>query len=369
VPVADPLDSSVLVTVGELSTCAITSTGELRCWGANFSNQLGTGDTRPRIVPAASNAGTRFTKVSIARGGGGHGCGLTPEGDAYCWGARGGPGGKLGDGVLGATWDWSDHPVTVAGGRRYVDISAGGDHVCAIATDGTAYCWGWNTGGQLGNGTSSPSTVPVPVSGGLKFKAISANIMATCAITAEGAAYCWGSGNPPGDGTQRGGNVPAPVSGALAFDSISVGQSTTCGITTAGDAYCWGDNGTGQVGNGEVLNQGYVGVPAKVLGGLQWKSITTSVYLTCGVTVSDDAYCWGGNSMGERGDGTFDSTNAPTPRRVVGDLKFQSVTADWQVCGLTTGKQVYCWGAGMYGALGDGTLRSRHTPSKVSGQP
>lgn len=368
VPVAERFDSSVFVNAGEFSTCAITSTGQLRCWGANSSNVLGTGDTRPRIVPAAANPGMNFSKVSLAKGGGGHSCGLTPAGEAYCWGSRGG-GGKLGDGVAGVAWDWSDHPVAVAGGYRYVDISAGGDHVCAIATDGAAYCWGWNAAGQLGNGTSAPSTVPVPVAGGLRFKAISANVQATCGVTVTGAAYCWGSGNPPGDGNQRGGNVPAPVSGGLVFDSISVGQWTTCGITSGGDAYCWGDNGTGQVGNGEVLNQGYVTVPAKVVGGLQWKAIATSVFLTCGITADNDAHCWGGNSMGERGDGTFDSSNAPAPRRVVGDLKFQSITADWQVCALTTGQLVYCWGAGDYGALGDGTLRSRHTPSKVSGQP
>jgi alpha-tubulin suppressor-like RCC1 family protein len=368
-PVPERVDSAAFVNVGEFSSCAITATGDLRCWGANHSGQLGTGDTRPRIVPAASNQGMVFTMVSIAKGGGGHACGITTTGEAYCWGSRGGAGGKLGDGVTGNLWDWSDHPVAVAGARRYVDISVGGDHVCAIATDATAYCWGWNSGGQLGTGNSDPSPVPVPVAGGLKFKSISANIMATCGVTMTGAAYCWGSNNPPGDGSQKGGNQPSLVAGGLEFASISVGLWGGCGVTTGGDGYCWGDNGNGQVGNGMVLNSGLVLTPEKVGGDLKWKSIVSAVFLTCGVTIDDDAYCWGGNFAGERGDGTFDSNYAPLPRKVVGGLKFRSVSADWHVCGVTTDQRAYCWGSCEYGALGDGALRCRNSPTKVAGQP
>jgi len=97
------------------------------------------------------------------------------------------------------------------------------------------------------------------------------------------------------------------------------------------------------VGNGTVLNGGLVLTPEKVGGDLKWKSIVSAVFLTCGVAVDDDAYCWGGNAAGERGDGTFDSSYAPLPRKVIGGLKFRSVSADWHVCGVTTDQRAYCW--------------------------
>jgi alpha-tubulin suppressor-like RCC1 family protein len=364
-PVPDRFDSVTAIEASSFSSCAIAANGQAFCWGTNPFAQLGTGDTDARIVPAPANAGMAFRKISIGKGGGGHACGITQDGSAYCWGMRH----KLGDGMEPAYPQYSATPVPVAGGRQYVDIAAGGDHTCAVASDGVAYCWGYNVGGQLGTGNNSPSWVPVPVAGGHKFKSISANIGSTCAVTTAGAAYCWGSNIAPGDGTERGGNSPALVDGGLQFESISVGMWFVCGVTGDGDGYCWGDNGVGNLGNGSISTTGGpVTKPVKVVGGLKWKSIAAAVYLTCGVTREGVGYCWGGNSMGERGNGSFGSPDVAEPQQIAGDLKFSSISADWQACGFTTDAVAYCWGPGDYGAVGDGTLLSKNVPTKVAGQ-
>jgi alpha-tubulin suppressor-like RCC1 family protein len=366
-PVPARFESVTSIDASSLSSCAVTASGQAFCWGANAFAQLGTGDTDPRIVPAQVTSGLLFKKVSIGKGGGSHSCGITTDGAAYCWGNRNG--GRFGDGVKVEYPQYSQTPVLVAGGHQYVDISAGGDHVCAVATDGAAYCWGYNTGGQLGTGDNTQSWVPVTVAGGHAFKSISANVMSTCAITTAGAAYCWGSNIAPGDGTSEGGNAPALVDGGLQFESISVGMWFVCGVTTGGDGYCWGDNGVGNLGSGSFNRTGgSVTKPVKVVGGLKWKSIVAAVSLACGVTVDGVAYCWGGNFAGERGDGSFGTPDVAEPQRVVGELKFSSISADWQVCGVATGGVAYCWGPGDYGAVGDGTLLSRNAPTKVAGQ-
>jgi alpha-tubulin suppressor-like RCC1 family protein len=118
-----------------------------------------------------------------------------------------------------------------------------------------------------------------------------------------------------------------------------------------------------------VLSQGQVLRPEKVGGDLKWRSIASAEFLTCGITTTDDAYCWGGNYSGERGDGTNDSSYAPLPRRVVGGLKFKALSADLHVCGVTTDERAYCWGPCTFGAIGDGALRCRNSPTKVAGQP
>jgi len=189
-----------------------------------------------------------FKSISV---GGAHACGITPDGTAYCWGHNGS--GRLGDGTMVSR----PVPVPVVGHLAFTSISTGSPHSCALTAAGTAYCWGDNGTGELGVGSSVFNSVsPLAVSGGITFAFIAAD-WHTCGVTAAGSAYCWGDGGfALGAGQIPGGGIvtePTPVLGGLAFTSITSGLSFTCGLTTDGDAYCAGDNSSGELGNGTTV--------------------------------------------------------------------------------------------------------------------
>src|SRR5439155_285909 len=152
-------------------------------------------------------------------------------------------------------------PAPVAGGVAFAALSAGnngaGGHICGVTTSGAAYCWGHNGNGQLGDGTTTDRLVPTPVAGGVTFAALSAGGQHTCGVTPSGAAYCWGFNGAGGlgDGTTTQRLVPTLVAGGVTFAALSAGEAHTCGVTTSGVVYCWGLNGNGQVGDGTTTNR------------------------------------------------------------------------------------------------------------------
>ena len=115
-------------------------------------------------------------------------------------------------------------------------------HVCGLTPSGEAYCWGSNSSGELGDGTRTDRAIPTPVAGGLSFIAISVGNERSCGITTEGSAYCWGRNHwgAIGNGMTEDRAEPPPVAGSLSFQSISVGTRHSCGLTSSGEAYCWG---------------------------------------------------------------------------------------------------------------------------------
>lgn len=355
-----------------MTVCAVGVEGQLWCWGGNERGRMGTGDLLKGMMPRRAAEGYLFTKVSESPGGA-FTCGITTGGQGYCWGSQNG--GRLGNGDMGMSMDHVTSPVAVMGERTYIDIAAGGDHACAIATGGAAYCWGYNTSGQLGTGNNTNSSVPVAVTGGLTFTSITAWQMITCGITSDGSAYCWGNGSDGALGTGTGSqnnsqdssNVPVAVKGGLKFASLQLGTWHACGVTIDGDGYCWGYQGNGELGMGS-MTPNFMYEPAKVVGGHKWKSISPGVSVTCGVTTAGGGFCWGGNWFGERGTGAFPAADIASPAPVVGDLKFDSIDTDWCSCGVAEGV-AYCWGPGSEGCIGDGALVDRGIPTKVAGQP
>jgi alpha-tubulin suppressor-like RCC1 family protein len=261
-------------------------------------------------------------------------------------------------------------------------MSAARDHTCALTPDGTAYCWGSGGDGQLGNGinrftpgiVTADSPTPVAVIGGIKFASISAGGSShTCGLTSNGSAYCWGFGDQGqlGSGSLT---LPAPSSatpvsvvGGLTFKSISAGGATshghTCGITTTDDAYCWGFGLHGQLGNGSTIS---TATPVLVSGGLKFTSISAGVIQTCGITTNGAAYCWGYNQFGQLGNGT--TINSPTPVPVSNGFTFTTVSpGDFHTCAVRTNGAGYCWGGNGNGELGNGTTTNSTMPVAVSG--
>lgn len=243
------------------------------CWGANDRGQLDDGTTIGKPGPVEIRR-VSYTPFGLVTAGGSHTCAEAggqnyPSFAWYCWGANGN--GQLGDGTTIDRTSW----VLVGGGMSFAEggVSAGAQHTCGISA-GAAYCWGLNSNGQLGDGTTTQRTSPTLVTGGLNFVELSSGASHTCGITAAGAAYCWGlnSNGQLGDGTTTQRLSPVPVAGGLTFavperfpyaGTLSAGRSHTCGVTTTGATYCWGANEHGQLGNGTTLDSP---VPVKVAG-------------------------------------------------------------------------------------------------------
>jgi alpha-tubulin suppressor-like RCC1 family protein len=240
-------------------------------------------------------------------------------------------------------------------------ISAGDSHTCALTPSGAAYCWGANSRGQLGDGTTTDRSSPVAVSGGLVFRTISAGAWHTCGVTTGGAAYCWGFNyaGALGDGTLETRTSPVAVGGGLSFATISSGDGHTCGVSSDGAAYCWGNGDYGQLGDGTSRQHFPWGpnivrtAPVAVLGGLTFLSVGVGSSHSCGLTSSGTAYCWGSGHLGQLGDGVVDTEmdlrlyrRRSTPGVVAGGLSFRALsTRDDHVAGVTTGGAVYTWGS------------------------
>jgi alpha-tubulin suppressor-like RCC1 family protein len=206
--------------------------------------------------------------------------------------------------------------------------TGGGAHTCGVTAGSVAYCWGLNSDGQLGDGTTTNHLTPVPVAGGLRFHQVAAGFFQTCGVTTNNMAYCWGrnSDGQLGDGTATNRSLPVPVAGGLRFRQVSAGDFHTCGVTTGSEAHCWGRNLGGQLGDGTTIDRP---TPVAVAGGLRFRLVGLGSNHSCGVTTSHVAYCWGFNDVGQLGDGTEDIIR-PTPVPVVGGLRFRQVISGWR---------------------------------------
>ena len=348
------------VSAGYWHVCARTSDGGARCWGGNGYSQLGDGTTTSRSTPVMVSG--LSGNVAAVAGGVGHTCALMDTGGVVCWG--GNSDGQLGDGTTTPrTW-----PAPVSGLTSGVQsIAAGWDHSCAVTSTGGVKCWGSNRSGELGDGTTTPRTTPVDVAGlssGIVKVAIGSSY--TCALTDAGGVKCWGfNGNGElGDGTTTTRSTPAYVSGLTSgVVAIAPGSVHACALMSGGGIRCWGYNGWGQVGDGTVSRRL---TPVSVAGVTGATALASGSWHSCAVTGSGGAKCWGLNSNGQLGDGTM--TGRLVPTNVSGLAGVAAVTAGMLYsCALTTGGGVTCWGDGTSGQLGDGRAMMRLWPTNALG--
>ncbi len=287
------------IVSGAQHQCALATDGRAFCWGSNFYGERGTEDTvstSPSTIPRPVLGGLRFERLAA---GPEHTCGISATGAAYCWG--GSRHGALGDGD--STWHVVTQPQPVAGTRTYLDIAAGDSHTCAVATDGSAWCWGWDYDGELGRGRVGPTHNWSPgqvLAPGLVFASITAGAHHNCALTQAGAAWCWG-GNSAGQlGDSTMGSASSPVQLPVGpFLEIGAGYYSTCAIAQGTGASCWG---------GGPFEVDWIGVgktPVTLVpGGQAFTHLSKGAHSACARGADDAVWCWGGEF------GT-------TPRRVV----------------------------------------------------
>jgi alpha-tubulin suppressor-like RCC1 family protein len=232
------------IAAGTSHSCAVLPGGTVECWGYNDAGQLGDGTTTTSSTPVSVSGISNATAISA---GDRHTCALLSTATVECWGRN--YRGELGNG----TTDDSLTPVAVSGISDATAIATGYDYGCALVSGGAVKCWGLNTNGQLGSGTVSDwETVPVDVIGLSGATAIAAGSTQTCALLSDGTAACWGYNwtGELGDGTTVDSSAPVGVLGLSGATAISAGDSHTCALVTGGVVECWGYNVFGQLGDG-----------------------------------------------------------------------------------------------------------------------
>jgi alpha-tubulin suppressor-like RCC1 family protein len=248
------------ISAGDLHTCGVTMDGRVLCWGANFMGQLGTDSTGAMCpdgpcalypVPIKADSARRFVAVAS---GGTHTCSMAADSTLWCWGAE----------------DDADvnevrmNPVSMPAGlslvrprlgwlNKFVAVSAGDLKTCGTTVTSVTYCWGsFDVGSDLRMTLDTTRiTTAEPI------KAITVGAEHVCVLGTDGSAFCWGEGSDGqlGIGGSRffhkeGTNQPAAVGGDLKFSAIRAGTYHTCGITLDAILYCWGWSFAGQVGDG-----------------------------------------------------------------------------------------------------------------------
>lgn len=232
-------------------TCAVMNSGAVKCWGYNAFGELGNGTTTSSSTPV--NVSGLSSGVNVVKAGEYHSCALMAAGGVKCWGQN--YYGQVGD----ATVINKLIPTDVSGLTSGVAaLSAGGSHTCALTTGGGLKCWGWNLYGQLGDGTTTNRSTPVSVSGlGSGMKAINGGSRHTCALTTGSGAKCWGLNTfgQLGNGTTGLSSFPVDVSGLTSgVNVIRAGYLDSCALLTSGGLRCWGDNQYGELGDGTYNN-------------------------------------------------------------------------------------------------------------------
>ena len=287
---------------------------------------------------------------------------LTLEKTAYAWGYNSGGNSRLGTGSVATN---VSVPSVVLGGLKWDQITAGGFFSFGLTPTGTAYAWGGNFSGQLGDGSATARSSPVTLAGGLTWSKLSAGYGHGLGIRSNGVAYGWGNngGGVIGDGTGTSRRSPVTVAGGLTWSDIAAGQDISVGITTAGTAYAWGKNFNGGLGDGTTVSKSS---PVSVLGGLTWRQVSAGYRFCLGLTTSNVAYSWGYNNGGQLGDGT--TTARSSPGTVAGGLTWSKLKcARVSSFGITTAGVLYAWGDNSYGRLGIGNVDAKSSPVTVIG--
>ncbi|HEY2898588.1 MAG TPA: hypothetical protein VGJ12_15715, partial [Gemmatimonadaceae bacterium] len=184
-----------------------------------------------------------------------HTCGITADGTSYCWGDN--ELGQLGTTTSNGTTTANPTVTAVATTLKFASLTLGESHSCGLTADGTAYCWGYNEYGQLGtttnNGTTNANPTVAAVNTTLTFASLTAGGIHTCGLTSDGTAYCWGNDVFGALGDNSGNKVVPTVTAVattLKFASLAPGVDFTCGLTAGGAGYCWGLDQFGQLGDG-----------------------------------------------------------------------------------------------------------------------
>ncbi|MQY14335.1 hypothetical protein SRB5_44990 [Streptomyces sp. RB5] len=335
-------------------------------WGINRQGELGDGSTDPRSEPGGILLPDGVTLTDVEAGAR-FGLGVTSEGRVLAWGDN--RSGQLGDG----TTDDRREPVEVRlpEGVRITDVSGGGFHSLALASDGRLFAWGRNAEGQLGDGSDEDQHLPVEVDlpPGVTVTAISAGNVHSLALTSDGRVLAWG-GNGFG---QLGDNstddreepVAVHIPDGTTITAIAAGDRHSLALTSEGRVLAWGNSAFGQLGNGSTQTR-LEPVEALIPAGTRVTAIAAGFYHSLAVTSEGNALAWGDNFYGQLGDGTTTDRHTPVDVLLPDGVTVRDVEAGGShSLARTSDFRLLAWGENFAGALGVGDTTNRHTPAWV----
>ena len=340
-----PRGGDTLISASRGRTCAVRLDGGVVCWGRDELRERFALAGLKDVVAVSTADNPQFDL---------HACALHADATISCWGN--GSDGRLGQGEASNSF----LPVKVAGMDDAVAVSAGGEYTCAVHRDGGVSCWGWNQTGGLGDGTTTASYTPKRVSGVSDVAAISAGRHRTCAVHRDGDVSCWGLIS--GDGGQ---SRPERHRAPEALTSVSVGWDANCATTAAGAVYCWGWHQT------PAEASRWAGLADVV-------QISRGHGTTCVLHRDGGVSCGGKNEAGQVGDGTTASRTRMVRLAGISDAVAVSVSRGTQglerhgpplmsahACALRADGSALCWGGNEVGQVGDGTNTNRLVPTRV----
>jgi len=372
---------AVSITAGGDHTCALLDNGAVRCWGRNTHGQLGYGHTDTiGDDELPENAGWVSLDVAVIQVAAGvaHTCALTAVGAVRCWGRN--QHGQLGYGP-GATFGANlgdDEPARTAGdvalGGTAIQVVAGGEHSCALLSNGDVRCWGLGVHGQLGRGDTedvgddeTPASVGAVPLGGAATQ-LTAGRDHTCAVMVGGGLRCWGRGDWGAlglAGTSDVGDdeVPATESFVSLLGDVvwaDAGWFHTCALLDSGLVQCWGYGYTGQLGyaNTNDLGDDEAPVTAGAIAlGAKASDVTVGAFHSCSLLQGGDVRCWGLGADGRLGQGATnnlgdDEQPSSVPVLSLGASATQVASGRAHSCALLSTGTVRCWGDGAFGQLG-----------------
>ena len=288
-------------------------------------------------------------------------CALKSDSTVWCWGLN--SSGQLGDG----TTTNRNRPVQVSGLTGVTDIDYGNDFSCALKSDSTVWCWGNGGFGQLGNGTTSNSSTPVQVTGLTDVTQMSTGYGHACARKSDGTVRCWGWNVlfNLGNGNTTSSSTPVTPTGLSSVVSVRAASYGACVVLSDATVRCWGAGNNGQLGNGGTTYSTSTKTQPTGLSGLASLGDFHANHF-CGVMSDTTLQCWGLNDHGQIGNGN--TTNQLIPVAIAGFSGVASVSGNnHTACAVKSDGTPWCWGWGGLGQLGTGSTADSYVPVAVSG--
>ena len=290
------------VAVGYNHACAIFQTGSVSCWGDNSRGQIGDGTTtlRPQATPVVGLS-AKVTQLALTYQ---SSCALLETGAVQCWG--GNTQGELGVGQT-AKINQSTSPISVVllNNVTIKRLVSGRQHLCGITNSDTLVCWGWNDSGQLGLNNTAAQFIPMVVTSvGSGIQQVAAGYGHSCAVRASDTV-CWGDNSKGqlGDGTTTSSSLPVVVTDLSGVTELALGKEHSCATKSSNDTMCWGSRQAGQTA--QSIDAVLLDKTPVVVGGLTGKhSISAGDFHSCSISDGGAAKCWGKNDLGQLGDDT-----------------------------------------------------------------